>query len=68
MRLFAGSGDDELYGEGGNDILGHPEAWKTLTTFVLKDPDTSVVRGTNIPQRQISQGRPQRRGSQQSQL
>ena len=28
-------------------------AWRTLTTFVLDDPDKTVIPGTKTPQRQI---------------
>ena len=37
----------------GNDLLNHPTAWKTLTTFVLDDPDTSIIPGTETPVYQI---------------
>ena len=36
-----------------NDLLNHPTAWKTLTTFVLDDPDTSIIPGTKTPVYQI---------------
>ncbi|MEM7232340.1 MAG: hypothetical protein AAF517_09210 [Planctomycetota bacterium] len=55
----AGGGVGELRGvrimehQKGNDLMGHPEAWKTLKTFVLNDPDPTRVRGTNVPERQI---------------
>ena len=37
----------------GNDLINHPTAWKTLTTFALNDPDKTVIPGTKTPQRQI---------------
>ena len=37
----------------GNDLKGHPTAWKTLTKFVLNDPDKTMVPGTRVPERQI---------------
>ena len=55
----AGGGLGELRGvrimehAQGNDLLQHPTAWKTLTKFVLNDPDPNQVPGTNIPERQI---------------
>ena len=55
----AGGGVGELRGvrimehERNNDLRNHPAAWKTLTKFVLKDPDETVVPGTQIPERQI---------------
>jgi hypothetical protein len=55
----AGGGIGELRGvrimehTEGNDLLHHPTAWKTLTTFALEDPDTSVVPGTDTPVHQI---------------
>jgi hypothetical protein len=36
-----------------NDLRNHPTAWKTLTTFVLDDPDKSMIPGTNVPVYQI---------------
>ncbi|MBL7189759.1 MAG: hypothetical protein ISS70_25805 [Phycisphaerae bacterium] len=37
-----------------NDLINHPTAWKTLTKFVLNDPDKTTVPGSrNVPQRQI---------------
>ena len=38
---------------GDNDLLKHPGSWKTLTKFVLNDPDRSMVEGTKIPVFQI---------------
>lgn len=55
----AGGGVGELRGvrimehEKDNDLQNHPTAWKTLTTFVLDDPDKSVVPGTRVPVYQI---------------
>ncbi len=55
----AGGGVGELRGvrimehEQDNDLMNHPAAWKTLTTFVLQDPDKTVIPGTRIPERQI---------------
>ncbi len=38
----------------GNDLMNHPTAWKTLTKFVLNDPDKTTVPGSrNVPERQI---------------
>ena len=38
----------------GNDLLNHPTAWKTLTKFVLNDPDKSIVPNSNgTPRHQI---------------
>ena len=37
----------------GNDLLQHPTAWKTLTKFVLNDPDKTMIPGTRTPERQI---------------
>lgn len=37
----------------GNDLINHPAAWRTLTTFVLDDPDKSMIPGTNTPVFQI---------------
>ena len=40
--------------EKGNDLINHPTAWKTLTKFVLNDPDKTTVPGSrNVPERQI---------------
>lgn len=36
-----------------NDLVNHPTAWKTLTTFVLDDPDKTVIPGTQVPVYQI---------------
>ena len=36
-----------------NDLLNHPTAWKTLTTFVLDDPDKSLIPDTKTPVYQI---------------
>jgi hypothetical protein len=36
-----------------NDLMNHPTAWKTLTEFVLNDPDKTLVPGTRVPERQI---------------
>jgi len=55
----AGGGVGELRGvrimahEKNNDLINHPTAWKTLTKFVLNDPDKAVIPGTRIPERQI---------------
>ena len=55
----AGGGVGELRGvrimehTKGNDLLQHPAAWKTLTKFVLNDPDKTMIPGTRIPERQI---------------
>ena len=55
----AGGGLGELRGvrimehTGGNDLLRHPTAWKTLTKFVLNDPDKTMIPGTRTPERQI---------------
>ncbi|MDP7105686.1 MAG: hypothetical protein QGH41_01335, partial [Roseibacillus sp.] len=55
----AGGGVGELRGvrimehAGGNDLLNHPGSWKTLTKFVLNDPDRSMIEGTKIPVFQI---------------
>ncbi len=55
----AGGGVGELRGvrimehEKDNDLMNHPTAWKTLTTFVLNDPDKTVIPGTNVPVYQI---------------
>ncbi len=55
----AGGGVGELRGvrimehEKENDLINHPTAWKTLRTFVLDDPDKSLISGTNIPVYQI---------------
>jgi len=55
----AGGGVGELRGvrimehTGGNDLQRHPTAWKTLTKFVLDDPDKTMVPGTRVPERQI---------------
>ncbi len=55
----AGGGVGELRGvrimehEQGNDLMNHPTAWRTLTKFVLQDPDPAQVPGTRIPQHQI---------------
>ncbi|MEE9603413.1 MAG: alpha/beta fold hydrolase [Thermoguttaceae bacterium] len=37
----------------GNDLINHPTAWKTLTTFALDDPDKTVIPGTKTPLYQI---------------
>jgi len=37
----------------GNDLVNHPTAWKTLTTFALKDPNKALIPGTNTPVYQI---------------
>jgi len=37
----------------GNDLINHPTAWKTLTTFALKDPDKALIPGTRTPVYQI---------------
>ena len=57
---FAGAGGiGELRGvrimehSKGNDLVNHPTAWKTLTTFLLKDPDKALIPGTNTPVYQI---------------
>ncbi|MBA7539232.1 hypothetical protein ES705_31511 [subsurface metagenome] len=57
---FAGGGGlGELRGvrimehEKNNDLMNHPTAWKTLTKFILDDPDTALVKGANVPLRQI---------------
>jgi len=55
----AGGGVGELRGvrimehEKDNDLMNHPAAWKTLTTFVLDDPDKTVIPGTQVPVYQI---------------
>ena len=55
----AGGGVGELRGvrimehTRGNDLKSHPTAWKTLTKFVLNDPDKTMVPGTRVPERQI---------------
>jgi len=55
----AGGGLGELRGvrimehEKNNDLKNHPAAWKTLTTFVLDDPDKTVIPGTQVPVYQI---------------
>ena len=55
----AGGGVGELRGvrimehEKDNDLKNHPAAWKTLTTFVLDDPDKTVIPGTQVPVYQI---------------
>ena len=37
----------------GNDLMNHPASWKTLTKFLLDDPDKSVIPGTDTPVFQI---------------
>ena len=37
----------------GNDLINHPTAWKTLTTFLLDDPDKSLIEGTDTPVYQV---------------
>jgi hypothetical protein len=37
----------------GNDLINHPKSWKTLTTFVLNDPDKSMISGTKTPLYQV---------------
>jgi hypothetical protein len=37
----------------GNDLINHPTAWKTLTTFALDDPNKTVIPGTATPVYQI---------------
>jgi hypothetical protein len=56
----AGGGVGELRGvrvmvhDKDNDLMNHPTAWKTLTTFLLNDPDQSVVPNSKgTPERQI---------------
>jgi hypothetical protein len=56
----AGGGVGELRGvrimahNKDNDLINHPSAWKTLTKFILNDPDRSIVPGSKgTPQRQI---------------
>jgi len=55
----SGGGLDEYRGvrimehSKGNDLMNHPTAWKTLTKFVLDDPDKTVIPGTNTPAYQI---------------
>ena len=55
----AGGGLGELRGvrimehAGGNDLLNHPKAWKTLTKFVLDDPNKAMIDGTKTPVFQI---------------
>ncbi|NIP93655.1 MAG: hypothetical protein GWO24_09430, partial [Akkermansiaceae bacterium] len=55
----AGGGLGELRGvrimehAADNDVMNHPAAWKTLTKFVLNDPDKTLVPGANVPERQI---------------
>ncbi len=39
--------------EKGNDLMNHPTAWKTLTKFILNDPDPATIRGTQTPAYQI---------------
>ncbi len=57
--FLAGGGVGELRGvrimehTEGNDLLNHPKAWKTLRTFILNDPDKSVISGTQVPVYQI---------------
>ena len=55
----AGGGRGELRGvrimehTKGNDLINHPTAWKTLTTFALQDPDKALIPGTKTPVYQI---------------
>ncbi len=36
-----------------NDLINHPTAWKTLTTFALRDPNKALIPGTKTPVYQI---------------
>lgn len=57
----AGGGVGELQGvrimahDKDNDLINHPTAWKTLTKFILNDPDRSIVpSGPFVAERQTS--------------